>query len=279
MNRFVFTGKHGMLARSFLSSYLFSNSMAFSHSQFDITDIKSKILDNIDFDYLINCAAYTDVTSAQSNKTVAYNVNVNGVKNLVEICNRKKATLVHFSTDYVFDGMKSEYFENDSLNPVNYYGETKAFGEKYIIKNSNNFIILRVSWLYGESGRNFFTSIYEWVQKKDKLKIVADQFGRTTFCNDTVKATYKLIQAKLSGIYHFCNQGVVSRFEYARHIRDTLKTNCNIYPVQASEFPDPVPRPKQTILNTRKIEKDIIWNIPNWKDSVNRYVNLYLKNK
>lgn len=280
---FLITGKNGMLAYAFINSNLFNNIKYYSHSELDISNHEQleKVFSENNIDFLINCAAYTNVTEAENDFETACLTNFIGVKNLVTICNKFKMKLVHFSTDYVFKGDKNvEYFEDNKTNPVNKYGESKYLGEKYIVENSNDFLILRVSWLYGPNGKNFVSTVSKLMKDRDTLNIVSDQFGKTTYTLDIVSATKELLDIKANGIYHFANHGASSRYEFSlemyKILKDKYNLNCDINQISSDEYPDNTPRPKYSILNTDKYEKLTGTTIPHWKESLKKYIDTYL---
>lgn len=275
MSKIVIFGSKGMLGHAFLSNNNIKIYKAFSHSEIDISnfDILEKTIEKIKPDIVINCAAYTNVSKAEQEKDKALRANYEGVKNISRVCKDNKVKLIHFSTDYVFDGTKKkDYLETDSPNPINYYGRTKLMGEEVIQKLIDDFIIIRVSWLYGNNGNNFFCSVKNWMQEKEKLDIVSDQIGKTTYTLDVVTATKRLLNSNCKGIYHFTNSGSCSRYEFAKEIKKVLNLDCKLVPVSSDQFPDPVPRPQKTTLSTEKYQKDTETEIPFWKDSLRKYL-------
>jgi len=227
----------------------------------DIAKIK-----NINPSIIINCAAYTKVDLAEKEKEKCFLVNVKGVKNIVDICKRDNITLIHISTDYVFDGRKKEYNEDDKKNPINYYGKTKAESEDMIINNLKKYYVIRTSWLFGKNGDNFVETVLKLLREKKEIKIVNDQFGSPTYTKDLSKAIIKVLD-KEYGIYHITNSGSCSWFEFASEIVKEKNIKCKLISCSTKEFPTKAKRPIYSILKNNKIEK-----LRSWKLALNEYL-------
>lgn len=277
--KYLILGKNGLLGNAFVRSTLFQNQIALSHSDLDITDkIKlQKKIEEENPDVIINCTAFTDVTLAEKDDELALQVNGDAVGYLAEICSKNEIKLVHFSTDYIFPGTENkEYLENDEKNPVNKYGASKLAGEQKLISEMDNFLIIRVSWLFGIGGSNFVSVISRLIKERDELNIVSDQFGKVTYTEDVVKATKCLLQNQKNGIYHFANSLSLSRYDFTIAIYDLLREKnqnlqCEIKPIPASEYPDKTPRPSFSILNTEKFSRDCSQQIRDWKSALKDY--------
>jgi len=199
------------------------NWLFYNSSELDITNKEevSKAFKKNQIDICINCAAYTNVELAEDEKENAFAVNYQGVKNIVDTIKNSKTTLIHISTDYVFDGeKKSAYIEEDTTNPINVYGESKLAGEDYITSTLELFYIFRTSWLYSIYGKNFFTTIKSKILENASLKIVSSQKGSPTSTIDLAKMLCSLIKndKKPYGIYHFCNTGLANWYIFAKEI-------------------------------------------------------------
>jgi len=221
-------------------------------------------------DIIINCAAYTNVDGAETEKEKCYAVNVTGVKNLVNACKKLNIPLVQISTDYVFNGEKQGYDENDEKDPINYYGKTKAEGEDLIIKNLKKYYIIRTSWLFGKNGKNFVETIIRLCNKKDEIKVVNDQIGSPTYTKDLSKEIINIINKMDKykyGIYHLTNSDKCSWFEFAQEIAKLSKAKCKIKQCTTEEFPKLARRPKFSILNNNKTEK-----LRSWKEALEEYL-------
>jgi len=181
--------------------------------------------------HIINCAAFTDVVKAEEDRELCYSVNVTGVKNLVHATNNIGAQLIHFSTDYVFDGTSDDglYYPDSSKNPLNYYGYSKHLGEEFIFSNSNDYLLIRTAWLFGDSENNFITKIIEKAKSDNKIYVVNDEFGSPTYAYDVAKALLELINFEKSGTVHLTNTGLVSRLDFAKQIILIKRLNVELF--------------------------------------------------
>ena len=184
----------------------------------DITDF-DEIMDLLQSekpDWLINCAAYTDVDGCEDNEMLAYRMNAKAPGYLADACRQCSVNLLHISTDYVFDGKKKQpYTEDDTTGPINLYGKSKLAGEKAVKTSMKDFIIVRPQWLFGPGGKNFVSTILDIARGTDRIKVVNDQWGSPTYSKDLAKALRILIAADARGIYHVCNRGRTTWFELA----------------------------------------------------------------
>lgn len=249
---------------------------------FDFTDTYSGI------DWIINCAAYTDVDEQENNKEKAELINTTGAANIAETAKRINARLIHISTDYVFDGTNIiPYTEDMKISPSNVYGITKAQGEVCIenIIPENSYII-RTSWLYGFCGENFVYTITHLCSEKNQIKVVNDQTGSPTFAGDLAATILKLID-KINknpktvdpGIYHYSNNGEITYYEFACEIYEEGKkagiiTNkCQIFPCKSEDFPQKAKRPAYSVLCKSKIMQALETQIPDWKESLEYFMS------
>jgi dTDP-4-dehydrorhamnose reductase len=187
--------------------------------------------------------------------------------------------LIHFSTDFVFKGDEDiVYTESTKTDPVNNYGKSKLLGES-AIRDMNNVLIIRISWLYGPNGRNFASTIAKLIQERSELKIVADQYGKSTYSFDVVEATKYLICQNATGIFHFANDGVCNRYDFTREIYRILKSKkdikCDILPIKATEFNDLTPRPTWSVLGTDKYVNATKVEIRDWRVALENYLMSY----
>lgn len=227
--------------------------------------------------YLINCAAYTAVDKAETERKTAELLNVKAVELLAEECKLNKTKFIHISTDYVFDGISSApYTETDYTNPVSVYGQTKAAGEEAVLASGCDGYIMRTSWLYSAHGHNFLKTILRLAAERDTLNIVYDQIGTPTLADDLADAIMKLIVAlndkqKIKpGVFHFSNEGVCSWFDFAHAIVEIAGLNCAVKPILTAQYPTPATRPAVSILNKNKIKETLGIEIPHWRDSLNK---------
>lgn len=282
MKTILITGADGQLGNEFKKisdkdkrfKFLFTDV-----NELDISDIDAlkNYFDLHHTDYIVNCAAYTNVDLAESEEKKAVLINAEAVRNLAQMSSDYKVPLFHISTDYVFDGeSKLPYKEDDSVNPTSAYGRSKLLGEEYA-KNAYKFIIIRTSWLYSAFGHNFVKTILRICKEKEKLKVVSDQTGSPTYAADLAFTIFRIIeqtQSNLSllksGIYHYSNEGECTWFDFASEIITTSGIKCNVIPVSSEEFPTTVKRPKYSLMSKEKIKKTFIIAVPDWKHSLKR---------
>ena len=222
---------------------------------------------------VINCAAYTEVDKAESEKEIVYAINTNAVKNLAELSSKYKFSLVQISTDYVFEGLNNKpYTENDTANPKSIYGKSKYESEIEMIFNTKKGVILRSSWLYSSYKNNFVKTILKLAKEKGKLDVIFDQIGTPTYAGDLAKAILEAIPqiAKVSGteIYNFSNEGVTSWYDFAKAIVDIAGIKCTINPIETKEYKQDARRPLFSVLNKSKFKKTFKQDIPYWRDSL-----------
>lgn len=253
-------GSSGMLGSDICN--IFPEAVKLTHRDFDITNKEQVLgdLQRIKPNVVINAAAYTDVDGCEDNQELAFQVNGYGPGHIAEACSKVGAALVHFSTDYVFDGSLPEYLESDTPHPLNVYGHSKLLGEKKIIENMDNYRIVRISWLFGTHGKNFVDTMLKLSRELAEVKVVNDQFGKPTY---TVDLAHKIAEiTKLEpGIYHLTNEGVCSWYEFASAFID------NAVPCTSEEFPRKAKRPKYSILVNTRIEP-----MRHWKEALKAYL-------
>lgn len=247
----------------------------------DITNAKD-VLDffkDNSFDYCINCAGYTDVEKAEEERETAYKVNVDGVNNLALNCLKHKVTLIHISTDYVFDGSASiPYKENDKTNPLNYYGLTKLKGEQVIQEALKHYFIIRSSWLYGKFGTNFVKTMLRLAKTKTEIKVINDQFGSPTNATDLANFILYLITTKNDkyGINHFSNIGETSWYGFVKEIFNQLDIQTKILPISSEEYPTKAKRPSYSVLDLDKVQKTTSFNLRCWERAVKEYIKYHI---
>ena len=254
----VILGAEGSLGKEL--QRVFPKAKAFSHQQVDITywDDLTK-LRSLQPTVIINAAAYTDVEGAQRNKDLAFLVNYQAIVFLHRLSEETGARLIHFSTDYVFDGQNKEgYKENSVRNPLNTYGKSKAAGEEFLEQKSQNYLLIRTSWLYG-SKKSFPHKIIAKAKTESTVKVVADQWGSPTSAADLAKSIPALLELP-SGIYHLTNQGVCNWYEFACTIFEQLGMPNRVVPVSSIEFPTQARRPEYSVLLNTKTQP-----LRNWK--------------
>jgi len=231
-------------------------------------------------EYCINCAAYTAVDKAEDDVDIARKINRDGAENLAKLCASFNATLIHVSTDFVFEGnVPHPLVEDDIAEPINIYGLTKLEGEKAILDNLKQAYILRTSWLYSEYGNNFVKTMLRLGTEKDELKIIADQIGTPTYAIDLADCILNIIanDEKLYGIYHFSNEGVTSWYDFAKAIFDIAKINIKVYPVRTSEYVTRALRPAFSVMDKAKIKNAFKIEIPYWRVSLEQCINVLMQ--
>jgi dTDP-4-dehydrorhamnose reductase len=272
--KYLLTGKNGQLARAFIQRFERQAVDFFAPDELklDITnpEIVSAAVAAYRPDIIINCAAYNLVDKAEQDRDAAFKVNAEGPKNLARAAAAQKALLVHFGSDYVFDGLKESglYTEDDPVNPLNEYGKSKLTGEEYVLEENSHCLVLRLSWVFGPGKQNFIYKLGEWSKNNEYLKIACDEFSVPTYTDTVVDVTFKAIEAGVVGKYHLTNGGYCSRYEWAKVILNVLGISKFIRPVSMDAFQLPALRPKFSAMSNGRIEGLLNVNIPLWQDAV-----------
>ncbi|MCL6293425.1 dTDP-4-dehydrorhamnose reductase [Jejuia spongiicola] len=243
--------------------------------ELDITDPKSiqTLFDQKNFDYLVNCAAYTAVDKAESEKEKTFLVNAEAVKYLAETCNANNAVFIHISTDFVFDGSKNTaYQEGDKTNPINVYGASKLKGEQYIQEILDKYFIIRTSWVYSEHGHNFVKTMLRLGKERNEISVVSDQIGSPTYAKDLALLLAEIIESQTTafGLYNYSNEGAISWYDFAKAIFEQSNLDLKVSKTTTENYPTPAKRPSYSLLDKSKIKKALKLEIPNWKDSLDK---------
>ncbi len=203
---------------------------------------------------VINAAAYTNVDGCETAQEECFAANAEAVKNIAEACRGKNITLIHFSTDYVFDGTGIRpYIEEDACNPINVYGASKLAGENYLRTITDNYILIRTAWLYGAKGKNFVQAILERARTTGKLTVVDDQIGSPTCSRDLAAATELLVDKNVRGVFHVTNRGTCSWYEFAKKILKEARLDAvEITPIKTAELQRAALRPAYSVLGMQK---------------------------
>lgn len=272
------TGKGGQLASEFEQLKGSNSNWTFlSVEDLDITDnlAVEDYFSNINFDVIINCAAYTAVDKAEDDLELAYAVNEKGVGNLADACNKYGSRLIHYSTDYVFNGESSiPYSENEYTEPRSVYGKSKLAGEELLRENDAvESIIIRTSWVYSNFGQNFVKTMLRLGKEKSELGVVSDQIGSPTFARDLAEVTLKILkdssyQWKNGDVFHYSNEGNCSWYDFAKQIFDFADIKVKLNALSSEEFPTRAVRPKFSLLDKSKIKKTFKVEINHWKNSL-----------
>lgn len=226
--------------------------------------------------FCINCAAYTAVDKAEEEPALAHEINEYAVRKLAEICATYQSTLIHISTDFVFDGQTGiPLTEKSQTNPINVYGLSKLKGEQAIAEVLDSFYIIRTSWLYSEKANNFCKTMLKLAQIKDHLQVISDQVGTPTYAMDLAQTITLIINSNQNayGIYHYSNEGVASWYDFAKAIFEFAEIDIDVLPVNSNAFVTKAMRPHYSVLDKAKIKNTFNISIPYWKESLNRCIN------
>lgn len=276
MKKILVTGCAGMLgskAVSMLSDKY--DVLGVDLKDFDITkeDECIKAITDYNPDIILHCAAYTAVDNAEEDREKCMLINETGSKNVAIGAEKASALMIYYSTDYVFDGTKRDaYLEDDSPNPINVYGESKLLGEERVKEIASKYAIMRITWLYGENGKNFSQTMLNLAKTRDTLTVVNDQFGSPTYTGDVVKQSEKLFDTTDYGIYHSSAEGVCSWYDVAVETFKIASVDITVKPVSSAEYPTKAKRPVNSYLENAKL-KSISQNImPPWRESLAKYI-------
>jgi dTDP-4-dehydrorhamnose reductase len=268
--------------------------LAPTRGQLDLTDVRSirKLVREVRPRWVVNAAAYTAVDKAESEPELALAINSTAAEIFAEEAMSIGAVLIHYSTDYVFDGSKAApYVEADPPNPLSVYGRSKLAGEKALGATGAPFMVFRTSWVYGATGNNFLRTILRLARERDHLKIVADQHGAPTWSSDLARMTAHVVTCierraaqadcslsetalSVSGIYHASGAGETSWYGFAAQaIRELQKADpdsklATVEPISTAEYPTPAKRPLNSLLDCSKLDQVFQWRMPDWRDSL-----------
>ncbi|WP_347923216.1 dTDP-4-dehydrorhamnose reductase [Pontimicrobium sp. SW4] len=274
------TGSNGQLGRCLQDiantneeiKWYFKNS-----SELDITNKKTTndLFKKIKFDYLVNCAAYTAVDKAEKEKARAFLVNAEAIKYLAESCKNNNVTLIHVSTDFVFDGnTKTPYTEIDLPNPINVYGASKLKGESYICDALESYFIIRTSWLYSKYGNNFLKTMLRVSKERKELNVVNDQIGTPTYARDLAELIFHIIDKQCNGygIYHYSNIGEISWYDFAKAIFDFVNNGIKVNAIKTENYPTLAKRPQFSVLDSAKTKEFFNLEMPHWLVGVRKCI-------
>jgi len=246
---------------------------AFDLPEFDITDSKQLKEALGSAKIIINCAAYTNVDGAESEKELAHQVNAEAAGRLGALVKEAGAWLLHLSTDFVFDGyLDRPYVETDFPNPINEYGKSKLAGEQFLGQSGCRHCIMRVEWTYGQAGENFVTKLIQHAKTEKVLKVVEDQRGSPTATTEVAKVICKLLPLKPEGVFHFASSGYVSRYGMAEFIFDKLSMDVNLLACKTSNYASAAARPLNSRFDCSKIEALLDEPIESWQISLERFL-------
>jgi dTDP-4-dehydrorhamnose reductase len=287
-NTILVTGANGQLGKELRAIAGF-----YPDYTFLFTDKEQLPIDNIEIlrsyfsaqpiHYCINCAAYTAVDKAETEKESAFAINATAVGNLAAVCKEFNAQLIHISTDYVFDGTgKQPYKETDTTNPVNVYGQSKLQGEQLALQNNPSTIIIRTSWVFSSFGNNFVKKMLRLMKERESINVVNDQYGCPTYAADLAGAIMTIIKSKVKSknskiedqVFNYCNTGVINWYQFAVAIKELTQSNCIVNPIPTTQYPTPAKRAAYTALDTTLIKNTFGITIPEWKESLRKCLEL-----
>jgi len=213
------------------------------------------------------------VDQAETDSSSAFAVNSDAVSKLARLAKDMGIRLVHFGTDYVFDGaFKTPYRETTATNPINTYGRSKLAGEAAVQASGVRFLIVRTQWLFGVCGRSFPGTMSERAERGIVSRVVQDQVGRPTYSVDLARAVWSLIEAGADGIVHVANQGIATWYDVAIRVYSVFESDHLVHPCTSSDSPAPAPRPLWSVLDTSRMEKLLGYALPTWQDAITRFL-------
>ncbi|HHH53341.1 MAG TPA: dTDP-4-dehydrorhamnose reductase [Bacteroidetes bacterium] len=278
--KILVTGANGQLGKSIKKI-----SKLFPEHKFIYTDVNELDITNSDQvlsffknnspEFCINAAAYTNVDKAETEQELNNKINIIGPSNLAKSCKESNAKLIHISSDYVYNNNNQETMTEDSATlPNGIYAQSKLKGEQEVVKNLDEYYIIRTSWLYSEFGHNFVKTIIKLCQERKELKVVNDQIGSPTYATDLAIAILKIINLNNNkfGIYNYSDAGIISWYDFANKIVEISELDCKITPIPSSEFPTKAPRPLNSRLSKEKIVKSFNIVIPEWENSLKKCI-------
>lgn len=275
---YLVTGVNGQLGHDVvkeLNSRGIYNVLGLDVADMDITNerIVNKIVSEYKPKHIIHCAAYTAVDKAEEDSTIAYKVNVEGTKNLVNAARNIDATFTYISTDYVFDGTKEGLYEvDDETNPCSVYGQTKLDGEN-LVRNLEKYFVVRTSWVFGLNGNNFIKTMLRLSESRDELSVVNDQFGSPTYTKDLAKLLVDMQDTNKYGTYHVNNEGYCSWCDFAKYIFEKTNKDMIVNGIPTVEYPTPATRPLNSKLSKDCLDRNGFERLPSWENAVDRYLD------
>ncbi len=240
-------------------------------NELDISDFSAviELFNTQHFDAVINCAAYTDVNGCEYNRDTAFKANALGPRNLAIAADKTGAKLIHISTDYVFSGVgNSPHIEWDKCDPQNVYGKSKLLGEQYVREFCRKYFIVRTSWLYSRTGKNFVKTMLKINREKGMCRVVSDQYGNPTNVADLAHHILKLLETEQYGIYHGTGNDVCSWFEFAEKIVELAGIRSDVQPCSSEEYPSPAQRPAYSALDNMMFRNTVGDEFRGWEEAL-----------
>ncbi|ANH81531.1 dTDP-4-dehydrorhamnose reductase [Niabella ginsenosidivorans] len=253
-----------------------------TQKEVSITDATAvnQLMNRLQPDYCINCAAYTAVDKAEEagEALIAEKVNADAAGILARACRQHGTKLIHLSTDYVFDGTAtSPYLPGAPTRPVSVYGKTKLKGEQLAASNTDA-VIIRTAWVYSAFGKNFVKTMIRLMTEKSSINVVSDQYGSPTYANDLAKAILDVIASGnwVPGIYHYTNEGVISWYDFAVAIKELIRSSCTVNAIPTSAYPTPAKRPAYSVLDKTSFKDTFRIEIPYWESSLKKCIEILM---
>jgi len=281
MKKFLIIGAGGQLGKEFVRvlSSKGIDFVALERKDLDVTNFEKvyKTLKEIKPSIVINCSAYNQVDLAETEILKAFSTNAIGPYNLAITCREIKAKLIHYSTDYVFDGIKKGlYTEEDPPNPLNQYARSKLLGEELVKQVLEDYLILRVSWVYGEGRQNFIYKLLQWAKEREVLQIAFNEVSVPTYTGFIVEKTLKALEKGLTGLYHLVPRGYASRYEWAKLTLKLFRIEKVLIPVEKEIFNLPAKRPDFSAMSCEKIEKALGEEFEEWDEIYSKVYSKYV---
>lgn len=267
IHKLLITGAQGQLGQALQAKFVDHEVVALDIHDLDICQLEQvrKALNHIRPDVVINAAAFTQVDQAETNQDAAYRGNALGPRNLALVTQEMSIPLVHFSTDYVFDGQQSRpYHEFDRPNPLSVYGQSKLAGEEQVKTGNPRHFILRTAWLYHVIGKSFPQTILR-LANQGQVRVVSDQFGSPTFAPHLAQAVSQLIATDAFGTYHLAGAGGTNWYDFTKALYQARDIRATVLPITTAEYPLPAPRPASAVLTSLQ---DPLIRLPSWEDGV-----------
>ena len=275
--KFFITGVNGQLGYDVKRELLergYTDILAPTRVDLDITneDAVKKMIREYRPSVIFHCAAYTAVDKAEEEQEKCYQVNVLGTKYLTEAAKEVGAKIIYISTDYVFDGTKEGLYQvEDKVNPVNYYGKTKYLGENFV-REYDNHIIVRISWVFGINGKNFIRTMLNLAESHKELNVVCDQIGSPTYTKDLAGLLVNMFLSNVKGLYHVTNEGYCSWYEFAEFIFKESRKKVKVHPILTKDYKTIAKRPLNSKLSKESLDDIGMKRLPEWQDAVKRYI-------
>ncbi len=276
--RYLLTGKNGQLAQAFIRRFESEGAEYLAPHEADLDITSQSAVDQAVAswrpDVVLNCAAYNLVDKAEQDADRAFAVNATGPDLLARAAARQKALMVHFGSDYVFDGSKESglYTESDPVNALNVYGRSKLAGEDRVRSAADRHLVLRLSWVFGAGTQNFIHKLRQWAVQNEYLKIACDEFSVPTYTGTVVDITLRALHQGLTGSFHLTNSGYCSRYEWAKLILAASGIEKFVRPVAMDSFALPAKRPRFSAMSNRSISAALGAEIPAWEDAVRSFI-------